>query len=230
MKHLKTHDFKTVHFSLNDSTNKNNNNNQKYFNKTNNFIIKKNDIDKIEEENEEEINNSNLYHKKRRNNINKDIFKKEKGLSTISTQIKEEFSLDKLGKIEWAKEHSSANKPMNKIKEFTESTKFCRCCNLPIKTPGIIEPFSFCENIENFSVCGKAVSLYFYFYLYCIAILTMVFITMSLPITVFNYSHLSNIEGYCTYLKNNNFTSFNREININDICDKYLEINNNEYI
>ena len=137
--------------------------------------------------------------------------------------------MDKLGKIEWAKEHSSANKPMNKIKEFTESTKFCRCCNLPIKTPGIIEPFSFCENIENFSVCGKAVSLYFYFYLYCISILVMVFITMSLPITIFNYSHLSNIEGYCTYLKNNNFSSFNKEININDICDKYLE-NNNGYI
>ena len=99
---------------------------------------------------EEEMKRGSYF--KRRSKINSDYFKKEKGLSAISNQIKEEFSLDKLGKIKWAKEHASANKPMNKIKEFTKNTKFCRCCNLPISTPGIIEPFSFNEDIENF-VC-----------------------------------------------------------------------------
>lgn len=112
-----------------------NNDNDKFRNcKTDNDFYEDNLNDIFRNDIEEETNHfeNDFYHKKRRNNLNNEYFKKQKGLSTISNQIKEEFSLDKLGKIKWAKEHSSANKPMNKIKEFTKSTKFCRCCNLPI--------------------------------------------------------------------------------------------------
>ena len=168
---------------------------------------------------EEEMKRGSYF--KRRSKINSEYIKKEKGLSAITNQIKEEFSLDKLGKIKWAKEHASANKPMNKIKEFTKNTKFCRCCNLPISTPGIIEPFSFNEDIENFAVCGKAVSLYFNFYRYCIMCLIIALIMITLPMTLYNNDNLPAIEGYCNYLVTNNI-SIDFEINIDYICDKYI--------
>ena len=38
--------------------------------------------------------------KKRRKNLNKSNFKREKAFSTIKHQIKEEFSLGKLGRME----------------------------------------------------------------------------------------------------------------------------------
>ena len=75
--------------------------------------------------------------KKEKYNKNKnEDFKKEAALSTVRYQIQSKFSLDKLGKINWAKEHASANRPMNKLKEFNKNTKFCNCCNLPCETQG----------------------------------------------------------------------------------------------
>ena len=40
----------------------------------------------------------------------------------------EKFNLDQLGRIEYAKQHSSANRPLNKLNEFKDDQIFCRCC------------------------------------------------------------------------------------------------------
>ena len=166
--------------------------------------------------------------KKRRKNIIKSNFNREKAFSTVKHQIKEEFSLGKLGKIEWAKEHSSANRPMNKLQDFTKSTKFCNCCNLPCETPGIIERFSCLEDTENFSICGKAVPLYFYFIRYCIFCLIVVLFVMSIPITIINNNNLSEIKNYCNYIQTENITIDDEKVNATRICEKYLETNTSQ--
>ena len=163
--------------------------------------------------------------KRRRKHLDKNNFNREKAFSTVKHQIKEEFSLGKLGKIEWAKEHASANRPLNKILEFTKATKFCNCCNLPCETPGIIEKFSCMEKIENFGVCGKAVPLYFYFIKFCICCLMIVLFIMSIPITIINNIHLSDIKNYCNNMTIENNFNYDEDINITQICEKYLDSN-----
>ena len=163
----------------------------------------------------------------RRKHLKKNTKTNEKAFSTVRNQIKNQFSLGNLGKIEWAKEHASANRPMNKIQEFTTSTNFCNCCNLPCETPGVIEPFSFCDNTENFKICGKAVPLYFYFIRYCILWLILVLLVMSIPITIFNSFNLSDIDDYCNSFQISN-TSINEknDNNVTKICEKYSKTNN----
>ena len=142
----------------------------KHQNKTTEFTNDKEKNEDLEEDEDvlKKFQDSRKNKEQKNNNYKTGNFKREAALSTVRHQINDKFSLDKLGKIKWAKEHASANRPMNKIKEFNKYTKFCNCCNLPCKTPGIIEPFSACEKSENFSVCGRAVPLYFYFIKYCI--------------------------------------------------------------
>ena len=92
--------------------------------------------------------------------LNKSI-KASRMTAMVQGQINEQFSLYKLGKISWAKEHRSANRPLHKIKNFNKETKFCHCCNLPCEQKGIIEPFSFKESVKSFAVCGKGIYLFF---------------------------------------------------------------------
>ena len=202
----KSKENKKVHF----------NQNIEMSNDLKNNLAKENDIKKNEIEDEDILKQFN--NKRRRRNINRDNFNLDKTYSTVKHQIKNEFSLNKLGKIKWAKEHASANRPMNKIKEFTKETNFCNCCNLPCETPGIIEPFNCCEMTENFAICGKAVPLYFFFIRFCILSLILVLVIMSIPITIFNNNNLSDILNFC----NNRSKSFSFEEEINKICNKYL--------
>lgn len=134
-----------------------------------------------------------------------------------------------MGKIEWAKEHASANRPLNKLGQFNKNTNFCNCCNLPCETPGIIERFSFCENTENFSVCGKGVPLYFYFYRYCILILIIVLFVMSIPMIISNNNHLRSIEKYCTYKKYSDSDHYNHNPKLNKTCEKYIKEKNDTF-
>ena len=164
------------------------------------------------------------YMKKRRKRLEKNSLDKEQGFSLVKNQLKQQFSLYKLGKIEWAKEHASANRPLNKLQQFTKQTKFCNCCNLPCETPGIMERFSTCENTENFSVCGKGVPLYFLFFRYCILVLLLVLVVMSIPMTILNNNHLVEIEKFCEY-KQNKYNFYSEDENLNKTCEKYLRSN-----
>ena len=199
----------------------------KNHNKTNKCINNKENSKEIEEDEDvlKKFQDSRKNKEQKNNNFKLGNFKREAALSTVRHQIQDKFSLDKLGKIKWAKEHASANRPMNKIKEFNKYTKFCNCCNLPCKTPGIIEPFSACEKSENFSVCGRAVPLYFYFIKYCIYCLIIVLIMMSLPMAYINYGISSESKDYCIHIKNVKVVLYEK---INNTCDIFLNKNNSD--
>ena len=162
----------------------------------------KNSQKETEDEDEDTPKKFQNKNKEKYNKNKNEDFKREAALSTVKYQIKNKFSLDKLGKIKWAKEHASANRPMNKLKEFNKNTKFCNCCNLPCETPGVIQPFSSCEKSENFSICGRAVPSYFYFIKYCIYCLFVVLIMMSLPLAYFNYGRSIEIKDFCINIQN----------------------------
>ena len=185
-------------------------------------IRKENELKKKDTEDEDILTK---FKKKRRKHLNKNNFKREEAFSMVKHQIRDEFSLNKLGKIIWAKEHASANRPMNKIKDFTTETNFCNCCNLPCETSGIMEPFSCCEKTEKFAICGKAVPLYFFFIRYCILCLAIVLFIMSVPITLLNTRHLFDIEDFCIHNKKN----FHNKNEIEKICTKYLPNKNNDF-
>ena len=115
----------------------------------------------------------------------------------------EEYSLDDLGTIENAKKHRSANRPLHKIGEFTEYVNFCRCCDLPCKERGIIEPFNFCDNINEFSECGLGITLYFYFFKFMTLIVLMGIVILSISMIIFNYQYSDGIIDACDiYYKN----------------------------
>ena len=181
--------------------------------------IRKENLDN--QEDEDILKQFQIKNKNKKNNKTGN-FKREAAFSTVRHQLQDKFSLDNLGKIKWAKEHASANRPMNKIKEFNKSTKFCNCCNLPCETPGIIQPFSFCENVENFSICGRAVPLYFYFIKYCIYCLIIILIVMSIPISYINYGITSEIKSFCISIRNSENIIYEK---INNSCEVYLNKN-----
>ena len=83
-----------------------------------------------------------------------------------------DFSLDAPGKVELAKRHISANRPLHKlVNDFSDNANFYRCCDLPCMKKGVIEPFNFCDSIDMFSECGLGVTLYFYFFIFMSLIL-----------------------------------------------------------
>ena len=145
----------------------------------------------------------------------------------------EKFNLDQLGRIEYAKQHSSANRPLNKlkeIKEFKDNTKivFCKCCGLPCITPGIIEPFKLCDNTDKYSILGQAISLYFSFYKFSIFILFVLLVALIIPSFYISYLYYSSLSNMCNnVLTKNGINSF--AICENFITDaEYLKNNNKE--
>ena len=130
----------------------------------------------------------------------------------------ENFSLDDLGKIENAKRHSSANKPLHKIKDFTPNVKFCQCCNLPCQEKGIIEPFHFCDDIDLFSECGLGVTLFFYFFQFMALIMFIGIVVLSISTLIFNLKFTNNIIDIC-----NEYFKGNLEINNPSYCEGYLD-------
>ena len=151
----------------------------------------------------ESINKINQQNDK--NILKESILNKNNNLMTHTVLVKnkiEEHSLDNLGKIEKAKIHSLANRPMNKLKEFNNEVKFCRCCNLPCEKKGIIEPFNLCDDIDKFSECGLGISLYFYFFQFIILISLFGVCSLGLCLSFFNYYYTEGINIICN---NNNF-------------------------
>ena len=136
---------------------------------------------------------------------NKNIPKSKKALTrTMIVKNKvENFSLDDLGTIEKAKKHRSANRPLHKIGEFTEYVNFCKCCDLPCEEKGIIEPFHFCENIDEFSECGLGITLYFYFFRFMTLIVFMGLVILSISMIIFNYQYSDGIIEVCDIYYNN---------------------------
>ena len=76
----------------------------------------------------------------------------------------DEFNLNKEGKIELSKIHSSANRPLNKINEFNSDTKFCMCCNLPSEQDDVLIRYNFCSNTDKFfRIRGGDCTIFYFF-------------------------------------------------------------------
>ena len=100
-------------------------------------------------------------------------------------------------KNEFAKLHRDANRPFRKIKDFDKNTKFCPCCSLPVEQKGYIERFNFCDNTDNFSECGRGISLYFSYFRFSILISSMALISMALPTIYMTYEYTSHLTYTC---------------------------------
>ena len=129
--------------------------------------------------------------------------KKKKTIAPSKTTIEsekntnDEFNLDKLGFVKYAKEHQSANRPLTKLREFLDSQQFCQCCSLPIETKGVIEPYSFCSNTDEFVECGIGTSLYFYFFQFSIIILLIAFFVVSVPQMILSVYYTNQLNDFC---------------------------------
>ena len=135
----------------------------------------------------------------------------------IENSIENDFNLDKIGLIKYAELHRSASRPMRKLNEFNNKTKFCPCCSLPAKQKGIIEPFDTCDSHDKFAECGQGTALYFSFIKFSIyMIIISCFIFCFSAYSTYNYFHqIKKIcENYYNYIDNNN--------EINDICSFYV--------
>ena len=134
----------------------------------------------------------------------------------------EKFNLDQLGRIEYAKQHSSANRPLNKLRDFKNNQIFCRCCGLPCITQGVIEPFKICDNTDKYSILGQAISLYFSFYKFSIFILFVLLCSLFAPSFYMSHVYYSSLSHICNnVLTKNGKNDFGK-------CENY--ITNKEYL
>ena len=135
----------------------------------------------------------------------------------------EDYSLDDLGKIEYAKKHRSANRPLHKLDEFTDNVNFCHCCNLPCEEKGIIEPFHFCDDIDLFSECGLGITLYFYFFQFIVLIAFLGIVVLSITTMIFNFQYTDSIIDIC-----NDYFADNLDGKNTTYCEGYLNSENVE--
>ena len=167
--------------------------------------------------------------KKKKKKIIKDILKeKEKQVNLeikdIEPQIKnteDEFNLCKEGKIEYAKIHTLANKPLCQIQYFNNNTKFCPCCNLPAQQENILIPFKLCENTDKFAECGEGISLYFTFFKFIIISLFTVSVIIGSTNTYFNYTYSKSLINFCNNYFQTQLIPYNDTIYLDD-CKLYF--------
>ena len=136
-------------------------------------------------------------------NENKDVLLENSKKKTLS-QRENYLNLDDKGYIKIAKAHSNANRPLNKINNFTEHVYFCPCCYLPSYTIGIFEPYSYCSSIENFSDYGVGIYLYFIYIKFAILILIIATFIAAIPMISINENYTKEINTICEKIKNKN--------------------------
>ena len=185
------------------------------------------------EDTNNELNVSNkdmfLEQKDHNENIikNKSDVKNLKVCQTIlmEDKVKKEgkVSLNDLGKIEEAKKHRSANRPLHKIKDFNNNVNFCRCCSLPCEEKGIIEPYKMCDSIDDFYECGLGVTLYFYFFQFAIIVLFIGIGVMAISMMVFNHHYTKGINRVC----NNYYVRYHKSTL--NYCSGFITVSNESY-
>ena len=118
-------------------------------------------------------------------------------------------NLDGLGNIELAKQHREANRPLKKIKDFDEKTKFCPCCNLPVRDDKCVKKFNFCESTDKYAECGRGISLYFSFFRFSLFILIIAFISICLPTLYLSKIYIDELIDICLKIYNKNGNKIN---------------------
>ena len=154
------------------------------------------------------------------NNIPESKSEIAKSKNSLKNSIYQDFHLDKIGSIEYAKIHSKANRPLHKIKdaEFNKETIFCKCCNLPVEQKNILEKFSFYDNPDQYVECGEGISLYFIFFQISIIII-------AITVILFGYLDLIFVGKYTNELRSICNNSSINHIIFND-CQYFIEFHN----
>jgi len=148
----------------------------------------------------------------------------------VQNQIKENFSLNNVGRIDLAKEHRSANRPLYKKNEFNKKTKFCQCCNLPCQQEGVIEPFSFCESVKNFAACGKGIYLYFFYIIFAIFCFIIVGFISSITFILLSINFSNDVDMICSDKIENMETQFNLSNKCHHFTNQDKNFNISEYV
>ena len=150
------------------------------------------------EENKEQPNTKN-------SNIDKNIQSLSKIKSIKKTLVNSSYRFwTYLGNIEEAEIHRNANIPLKKVGEINEKTPFCKCCNLPCKTDGVVEKYKYSDSTEEFIQNGQAIPLYFSFYIYSIFILSISFLAISLPFLIISYNRSDELNKICNKIYSKN--------------------------
>ena len=161
-----------------------------------------------------------------------DKHKKEK-IVKLKNEIKTDFNLDQIGKIELAKIHSQANRPLRKKNDFNSYSIFCPCCGLPREQYGVLEQFKICDNTENFVECGQGVTLYFSFFRFSIIIMLISFVILGIPCLYFSRKYSSELNSmykkYYFFINNNNTNIGNYFLNDTDWSIKFSTANIKPY-
>ena len=110
------------------------------------------------------------------------------------------FNKNALGTVELAKYHKNANRPLKKIREFDQSTKFCPCCSLPVEQKGYIERYKLCDDTDEFIQCGSGISLYFSFFRFSIYVLILTALSISLPTFIITNHYTNQLMDICSKL------------------------------
>ena len=110
----------------------------------------------------------------------------------------------------FANYHKNSNRPLKKLKEFDQSTKFCPCCSLPVEQKGYLERFNFCDDTDEFIQCGTGISLYFSFFRFSLFILILTSFSICLPTFIITNNYTDQIMKMCIKLyeiENNNINN-----------------------
>ena len=125
----------------------------------------------------------------------------------IKDEKKTKFSKFSLGKIEYAKIHKQANRPLKKLPDLTEEEikKYsCPCCGLPSQISGKLEPYKIFDNSDEFVNCGQGVVLYFSFFKFAIVVTFIATIGISFLDSFISYNYNYELRKICDNLYANN--------------------------
>ena len=136
--------------------------------------------------------------KKKKKSKQKHLERKEETEATDGA-----FNLYKLGDINLAKIHSSANRPLRKLKDPDENCTFCPCCYLPSEKENYLVQFKTCDSPDDFSDSGQGVVLYYSFIKFCIMVMVVTCICMSCFNIYYSYKYTQELENVCNNIYEN---------------------------
>ena len=119
---------------------------------------------------------------------------------------KTNFSKFSLGKIEYAKIHKEANRPLTKLQDLTEEEikKYsCPCCGLPSLISGKLEPYKIFDNSDEYFDCGQDVVIYFSFFKFAIVVTFIATIGISFFDSFISYNYNHELRKICDNLYGN---------------------------
>ena len=110
------------------------------------------------------------------------------------------FNIYRLGEVKYAKLHSSANRPLKAVPGGENNMKnlnFCPCCSLPSEEKNVLEPFSPCDDPDDFSNCGQGVVLYYSFLKFIIVVLLTASLCMGCVNLYFSFEYTRQLKKLC---------------------------------